>query len=585
MKSAPEKITLAFFQIEKELFGNIPFEDITEIIVDHSGLEKQKMSKKDWGNYQIRIYFKTERRPPRWQAFFNGAVAPEEDMLKKKVEYASFICFIGCKENIFAIAGGQGSSVLQGFVVYNFGTEVLVRLIDKDSRVIKGLQDRGVTGTILGESKFFRGDQRMSDEDQFGKIYKAVQAELDKNILTKVFDFHATDLRRRKAGCMAKSSFQLNKNLDFKKMLAVCDSLNLILEKKPKFSLNKVIQIPNRGDLNKKLIEDLNAELLNMVYQDCLADIVPDFDFCNKEYEDYYSSSSCKIYLYKDELSYDEPPKLGELISDLKRKGRILLENDTQFRMSFLDLLIQTFDNDGERLTSGSVLDHFHGEVKFEGRTYFKIDERWYRVDSDFIRDLNKECKGLLSDYVDEHFMMAPFIGKREGDYNASFLGVDGFVVLDTITHNNIEFCDLLKFDGQNVYVIHVKQGFTNSIRELASQAIISARTLANDRLTGFKFINGIEDAARKGKKSENWVRNRVAAQKFPTNGLKSWFDTKPVGNIFFCLAILDKGNDRSLKNEIEKFDSEIAKFSIVALKREIIGLEFGFKIIQLRKK
>lgn len=585
MKSAPEKITLAFFQIEKGFFGSIPFEDIAEIIVDHSGLEDQKLDKKDWGDYQIKIYFKTERRAPRWQAFFKGVAASEADILKKKVEYASFICLIGCKENIFAIAGGQGNSVLQGFVVYNFGTEVLVRLIDKNSKVIKSLQDRGVTGTILGESKFFRGDQRMSDEDQFGKIYKSVQAELDKNILTKVFDFHATELRRRKAGCLAKSSFQLSKSLDFRKMLAVCDSLSAILEKEPKFSLNKVVQVPNRGNLNKKLIEELDAKLLDIVYKDCLAGIVPDFDFCNKDYEDYYSSSSCKVYLHKDEISYDEPPKLSELISDLRAKDRLLLGNDTQFRISFLDLVIHTFDNDGERLTTGSVFDHLHGEVKFDERTYFKIDERWYRVNSDFIRDLNRECKGLLSDYVDEHFTMELFTEKREGDYNANFLGKDGFIVLDTITHENIEFCDLLKFDGRNIYVIHVKQGFTNSIRELASQVIISARTLANDRVTGFNFINGIENAARKGKKSESLVRNKIAAQKFPTGGLKNWFEAKPLGNIFFCLAILDNGDDRNLKDEVERFKSQIAKFSIIALKREIIGLGFGFKIIQLRKK
>jgi hypothetical protein len=41
----------------------------------------------------------------------------------------------------------------------------------------------------------------------------------------------------------------------------------------------------------------------------------------------------------------------------------------------------------------------------------------------------------------------------------------------------------------------------------------------------------------------------------------------------------------RVLKDELELFDSNIAKYSLIALKREITGMGFGFKVMQLTKQ
>ena len=79
--------------------------------------------------------------------------------------------------------------------------------------------------------------------------------------------------------------------------------------------------------------------------------------------------------------------------------------------------------------------------------------------------------------------------------------------------------------------------------------------------------------------------RKQVANQMFPRNGLKSLFDQKREKDICFCLAFVDtSGNDRCLKESIEMFDSNIAKYSLIELKNGIKQYGFDFKIIQLKR-
>ncbi len=126
---------------------------------------------------------------------------------------------------------------------------------------MRSLQDRGVTGNVLGENRFFRGRQRLTDEDQFGKIYKEINAVLNNRILLRELGFSAADVKRKTSGCWAKSSFLLSKSIAFEKMLNLVDRLNTILAKPPNFSLNSVILIRNRGEKNKELLAKLFEQL------------------------------------------------------------------------------------------------------------------------------------------------------------------------------------------------------------------------------------------------------------------------------------------------------------------------------------
>jgi uncharacterized protein (TIGR04141 family) len=586
MSHTNEKMQVAIFQIDTSIYAGMDFDDIVDDIVHNAPYDEQKLVKKVVDDFHIRVFYRRRPHPPAWQSFFVGVVAPGEDLLKFNVINAAFMCFIDAGASIYAIGGGQGIFELQGHMVTNFGTEILVRLIERNSKVIKGLQERGVTGTILGETKFFRGDQRMSDEDQFGKIYKEVRAELNVKVLTKNFGFSKAELRRGSAACLAKSSFQINKSLSFTQLLAICARLSAISRLKPKFALNKVILIQNRGERNKRLLKELHEHMIEVLYDHCLNDQLPDFDFCHEDFEAYYSSASHQVYISGDPLTYKEPVNVQRILADMKKKRVLHMDDPVYFKHSFLEIFLTTFDADGESLTSGTILEHFHGEVTYKGRSFFFIDGQWYLIQAEFVSDLNKEAKEMLAGVWEDAMLTEPFdLHKREDHYSAGFIGKTGFCMLDTITADNIELCDLLQYSDDTLHLIHIKKGFNNSIRELANQVAISARRIINDRKSDYSYIDEIEAKLRSGRTSGSSLKQQMADQRLPTKTLADLFRSKRDREIIFCLAFVDEASKpRVLKDELEKFDSNIAKYSLIALKREITGLGFGFKVIQLNK-
>jgi hypothetical protein len=111
------------------------------------------------------------------------ALSDNSLLAKCKNTIHRYFCFIGIKKHTFLITGGTGAfHSIDQLVSEQFGLDVLVRIIDKNSSIVKGIQDQGVTGIILGQNRYFRDDQKLSSDDDFGKIYKEVRP--DKNGLS-----------------------------------------------------------------------------------------------------------------------------------------------------------------------------------------------------------------------------------------------------------------------------------------------------------------------------------------------------------------------------------------------------------------
>lgn len=578
--------------VNTDQFEGTGFEEIVDEIIsianeNDAGLRVSNLSRKDFGNYKVRIYYSYAKYPPKWRDFLEPILDKNSVLAKCENQSYSYACFIGYDKNVYVITGGFGSLVVGRFMVPNFGLEILVRLFERDSKVVKHIQERGFTGNVLGQTKFYRGDQRFSDENQFGKILKKVQAELNKKILKKTFGFSDGDLRREVSGCLAKESFQINKSVNFDTLLALIKRFDEILRLKPKFSLNKVIHISNRNSHYKKLREELDEWVIDNLYNECKKGIDPDVDFCHKYFEKYLSASSYLIMIEKGEpIALPKHSTFGDIVRLLKIKEEYLDEDVHHFKFSVLERRLQSLDEEGVILTSGYILDHIHGEFSYKGQTYFLMDREWYQIQPSFIKDLNTECTEILKYAWSEDLITEAFdLKKRESTFNLKFVNKPGFYVFDTITPENIESCDILKCDGNGLYLIHVKKGFDNSIRDLTSQINIAAKRIQNDLRTGYNYIEMIERQTVKGKKSKNVDCQKMGNQTFPKDGMISLFKGKGPQNINFCLAFVDKSETkRDLKNELHKFRSNIAKFSLIELKRELNSMGFGFKIIQLRK-
>ncbi|HVT87047.1 MAG TPA: DUF6119 family protein, partial [Chitinophagaceae bacterium] len=480
-----EKIQATIYQIDLTLFETSDFEYVVDAIIKKAkegnlDFKEDKLVTNTFGEHTIRIFHCVKTNPPKWSGFLKKILAENAVLANCINSTHSFICFVNYKKQIFVTCGGLGNFAVQRFVSQNFGMEILVRLFQKNDKVVKAIQDRGVTGIILGQTKYYRGDQRLSDENEFGKVYKQVQAELSTPILTKIFGFKHDELKRNVSGCLAKNSFQITKAIDFDTLLRLIDRFIEILKKDGNFTLNKVTQIVKKGAHNTKLIDELDDFLVEHLYNECINDREPDFDFCHPEFDKFLTASGYSLELdAEDPIPLEAPLSLAQVISVLKKNDTLLIDDKFQYKHSVLQRIIKAVDDEGNPLTQGSVLEHLHGEITCNKNTYFLIDGFWYKIHPDFIEDLNQGCKDLLFQAWTDGLIKETFdLKKRESTFNEKFLGKKNTFVFDSITPENIEACDILKYDDTNVYLIHVKKGFNNSLRDLAAQVAIAAKRL-----------------------------------------------------------------------------------------------------------
>lgn len=583
-----EKIPVTISLIEKSQLEITDFEDIVNQITGGSSYTRQSLRRLYIRDRNVRIYFALEPKDVRWLAFMRNVLSPDSPMLKAKNRISSFVCFIESGDKIFTVTGGLGKFLVQDFLDQNFGMDILVRLIEKNAKSVRAIQDRGVTGTVLGESRFFRGKQSLADEDQFGRIYKELNAELNTRILTTDLGFSQAEVKRSNTGCWAKSSFLLGKSIGFGKMLTLVDRLRTILDDKtPNFSLNSVTLIRNRGDLNKELINSLLDALKQKFFQQCQQPDPPDFDFCHPDFEAYLSASNFLVEIDgEDDISGSEPFRLTDLIAAFKKKGRWQADTVGELDVGFLRRLLYSFDDSGTQLTRGTILEHLHGEITYNGNKFFYLDRQWYLINAAFVADLDKQCREMLKEYLRENLITERFdINRFENSFNDKFIGQKNCIVLDTILEENIEICDILLYDDRIIHLIHVKRGFNNSVRELAAQVAIAARRLAHDNFDNYTFVESIEANVRSHGKSTSPRLQKIARQPFPPGGLADLFRSRRLSEIRFTLAFVDLAkNSRHILNDIETFGSNMAKHSLLQLSRDVRKYGFEFEIVQLQK-
>jgi uncharacterized protein (TIGR04141 family) len=537
-------------RLEATSFAERVAEMMSVVKDDERSFTKSPIARKDFGKFNVELYYSIAQYPPKWRGFLAPLLDKRSTLAGVENRTNSFVCFVGLDDNMFAITGGFEGQKLARFMVNDFGLEILVRLFDRDSKVVKNIQDRGLTGNLLGQTKFYRGDQRFSDENQFGKIFKQVEADVNRTMLKEVFGFTDGQLHRESSGCMAKDSFQIHKAVNFDTMLMLVEKLAKVMEKKPKFSLNKVEHITRRRPQNQQLLDELNAWAKNMLYTACKKNENPDVDFCHKRFDEFMNCDSIQLAIERG-TSIDVPKhsSFGKIVTLLKFNNDYDDTDEDHFNASVLDRKLVSYDSEGKKMTSGLVIDHVHGEFQYKDKTYFLLDDEWYTILPAFLKELNEECKEILKYAWDSAVLDEKFdLKKRESTYNQKYINKPNFFVFDTITPDNMESCDIMKYNDSAIDLVHVKKGFDNSIRDLAAQINIAAKRIQDDLRTGYGYIEKVEKQTRKSKEGD------LSKQKFPAKGLASIFKDRSPQQISFCLAFADKAvGKRSLRDQYRK--------------------------------
>tara|TARA_R110000868_G_scaffold159618_4_gene388587 strand:- start:300 stop:2051 length:1752 start_codon:yes stop_codon:yes gene_type:complete len=535
--------------------------------------------------FDLKLYYQVKPSDPKWKGFAEAVAASGADILQQKKSWMEgFVLFLSKDDKSYAVTGGHGHFVIQDCIDADFGIDIFSRLIKKEDKILKSTREKSLVGGVLGTTKYFRKNFNLFENDSFGKIYQELKASIDKDILISKLGFTKEDIEKDSL-CVAKSSFRINKDVSFDQLLTLIDGCEAILAAEPSVLINSVEKISKKKD--RLLIESLNADLLKQLWDRySQLDEAVDFDICGDELEKYLTASYYVVSrgsrdrnLFGDAEFKDlsNADILFDALRDLNKKPK----DQAAFDKLVRNLKILSYDDAGILLTRGCFLDHLLGDVPYGGKRYFYIDKTWYLIKDTFVDGLNEHCNSFISKHSINMDKTWAATLKDENAYNRQYLGEVNTIVLDKITPENIEPCDVMRWDDDNLYLYHVKSGFGNTMRDLCAQITIATNRIQQDIVADKTFVRKIYQALKnKIGGDEYFDAAGRQTEKISEDDFTNLFDK----NITYVLAVLDNATTQRDITKMELFKSNIAKFALQELSKDMRVLDANLRVAQIRR-
>lgn len=581
---------IKIYRIDQELYK---FDNINskakkiEFIIKHvltKYKSKKKFKFKDLPNYEIdgiKYYlfvhnFKDKKSD--WNTFFPLELSAT---IKFDITNLSLLLFIDNGIDIFLVVGGKGYQSIIPFLDHSFGLTVMSKLINPNEDLIISINSRGLTGSRSGVSEQFRNEFRMIDFIRFGKVPTEIHLVLSLE-MSKEFFSHLQNKSSERVKIYAGKPFKVKKNLDFDLLHKTVLELGFILERESNNYLSTYIEV---RDNNLKR-ENLWPLLMNALYNELgyigksnnSKDLRFKFDLCHPDkMVQFYEADH---YLLKEKTGEREYTEFGRVEDRnkiyeavMKRALEEVGNSDFfEFRAYIQGVRVVSY-SDGKLSSSASFVYHFTSEFTFNNQAVFLVDTKWYILNNSFIDDLKYECVQSIKNHrLPNNILKLPWDKSKiskESEYNLLYQKKKNYIVLDTFTPQGIELCDVLYLAKDTVYLIHVKFGFDSSMRELSNQITLSARRLQEDTKSGkFEYIDKIFEQAK----------HRI-------NYKKKEFRSKFTGKVVYVFAFASQlKNDDLVVRNIEKYKSNIARYSLVQCNKDMQSFNYELNIKQIRR-
>lgn len=599
---ASDKIVASVYKIDLEKFNELidsnakSFKDIVATIVTKNDYEKDWDLDRIGDNY---VAYKTQKNPYSWGTFFSATLAEDHPLVKGKNQKTSFVMFIQIKKNMYSICAGVGFHIIKDFIEDHFGMEIFCRLFEKVDVEPNFLKFRGYTGKQLLGQIHFRQKHRLAYEDDFGKVYSEVVSRLEKEKAQEAFKQVKIDLSQD-LSINAKDSIQIRKNLSLNEFLNLCIDLNHIYETQDaNFSINKIKRIDSRDKSERKILEIVGKEILDLVTESLFGKSIYPLEFMSAKQPDFFLNSPyyeiterghrnpTKVFLADELFGYFELIQMFREHDDYKN---VKPEHKLDLCKQFLDTKI-TFEVQDAQKYIERVEDLVVGEIIVQGKKYFRIDKYWYQFDDEFEDYVNDEFKSAVVPRFKNALLRKrwPINLTKEEDFIAKNFDTD-WTPLHTLKVNNVELCDLIKIDDENklIYLAHVKDGVDAITRDVVSQAIIATRMLIEDRKSSSKMINDyLRVIQRKGQKftGSAITYDQKLSKSCSQINLNNWRTAFKEYSVITCVCIRD---DRKIEKELhldfKSYESNIAKMSLVEYSKSFANFNLECHVIQIKQ-
>lgn len=525
------------------------------------------------------IVHKHKEKDSDWQKYFPPVLTHSWDF---KLQNLSIILLVNNDIDIFVVIGGAAFQQIVTFIDHTFGLRLLSKIIDPDEDQILSINSRGLTGARSGISEQYRDEIRIADFAKFGKLPTEAHITLSQKTTDTFFDFLKNKPNDRLKIHVGKS-FKVKKSLRFEELKRLMQEIGHIMSLEENDYLSSFIQEIDRNVLE----ENFQPLLINSLFDDLdkvdsnvnKDDLRFKFDFCNSEHMVEFYGADKYVLTEKIDDTYKpfaETENRHAIYSQVLNHAKRVLPNPKlfEFKRYIQGVRILAYQ-DGKRVCSGSFLYHFTSEFTLGPQTIFLVDNKWYRLKYSFLQDLKTEVISLIhrQSLPGHIFSMSWPQELSEHQYNMQYHKTNQYIVFDTITPQGIELCDVLFIDHDTTYLVHVKKGFDNSMRELTNQILISARRLFTDLKSKEKIY--LKDIW------SSYIKKYPDDVRFTFEDFLSSFDKK----VIFVLGFISKTKDnKDLVSNIDNYKSSIAKYSMIQCSRDMQDYQFGFNICQIQK-
>jgi uncharacterized protein (TIGR04141 family) len=557
-------------------FKNIALkEDINQIIT----IDEEENSY----SYNAKLFvLNTEEKTPDWINFANTITLDDKELEGFKNRYSSFLLFVYDEDSVFAISKGYyGHHLLGEHIDIFFGMEILSRLIDKSSTEIRQIEDRALFGSELGAQRFFRENYSLAYDDDFGKIYKSMLASIKEEDFAKLGIVKKRETTRQ-VSISGSSSLEISTNYDYKELLnRITKIKRLLLTNGEDF--NQFYRVPQK---ELSLIRDnLGEEIIKMAYKKYLDS--EEVDFYHPEIFEYLSSSVTE-FTNQDigtsvEIEMSSSKRFKDLIDEI---GEDII--DISSEENFSNSLINTYGsyklNEGSNYIKPVSLNKWiSGEVEFNGKKYFKVDNQWYAYKDSLDILLNERFNNTNFE------SLAPIIKLKdwdrnenpsEGLFNESFITTPGYIVTDRTYMSHIEVSDLIRVTDKELFFYHVKKGLGQDMRVLSNQIINASRYLkfAIDETENNSLSSYFTSISNKYYESGNikYIETDGNEIELDLDGFIGLMKSNRKINFVFVYAT---NSNLTINQEIINTDSRIAKLSLIYTLRDMKRTDFDFLI------
>lgn len=573
------KFNLKIFQIDKLHYElkDLDNEGIIELIRQnhkkhlHANREdmnivKPSLEKFVDNNYIFYTYCYNQPKDQNyWKLFL-----PDELVKDQKFDLVefSFVLFTVYKDNIYCILGGSGINVIKRYIDDYFGLELYQHFASPNDDISIAINTRGVTGNLSQRSNTYNNSQTIRDSLLYSEIPKKIKIVLRQELIKGIFKKYR--INSDNALMEIGSYFSLRKKLNFEELKILISDIHKIMSDKSNYvqlTLFSRIKEPT-------LLKELDTDLQSKIIDDILLHNTPDrinnqhteiIELVNsKRIEKFYECNNFRLHFHRKKVKNDQIIS-GRDNLYLKATKYIFdnLENiadrfDVQKKLYELSIIGLV---DKKEITYDNFYNHIVAEIPYRNKKYFRIDNQWFYLDDKFLEQIKQEAINNYKLYQLDKQILLPWVSGDEDEYNKSHNG-DQYYIFDKRIKENIELCDILFLDDNDLYLIHVKDGFNTHMRSLSSQINISSQRLWND-------INNINGSSY-FKETIKYYNKFNPTKKLKENELlKNIIDGDL--KVHFVMAYRNKSfKDKSAIEKIALSGSNIAKFSLVQTIREI---------------